>query len=196
MSKSTRSLQKYRTRKDILQAATRLVKAGGAPTMEEVAAEAMVSRATIYRYFTNVETLLFEASVDVSIPDPNDFFSGIDSQDPVERLDMAEAMMHEVIYENENIMRHLQAGATLAKSEGQGAPPRRQNRRVPLIAAALEPIREKLPKKDFDRLSAALALVFGPESMIVYRDVVPISPAKARAVKSWILKALVEASLD
>ena len=47
--------QKTRTRKDLLQAAARLMKQGGPPTLEEVAEEALVSRATAYRYFPSVE---------------------------------------------------------------------------------------------------------------------------------------------
>ncbi|HYN45985.1 MAG TPA: TetR family transcriptional regulator, partial [Allosphingosinicella sp.] len=43
--------QKSRTRKDLLRAAAQLMKVGRSPTLEEVAQEAEVSRATAYRYF-------------------------------------------------------------------------------------------------------------------------------------------------
>ena len=43
---SVRQNQRYRTRKDLLDAAARLLKAGRSPSLEEVAAEAKVSRAT------------------------------------------------------------------------------------------------------------------------------------------------------
>ena len=42
--------QKSRTRKDLLQAASRLMKEGRRPSLEEVAEAALVSRATAYRY--------------------------------------------------------------------------------------------------------------------------------------------------
>ncbi|RYF89895.1 MAG: TetR/AcrR family transcriptional regulator, partial [Caulobacteraceae bacterium] len=48
-----RSNQRRRTRKDLLEAAARLMKRGAKPSLEEIAEEAMVSRATAYRYFTN-----------------------------------------------------------------------------------------------------------------------------------------------
>ena len=48
--------QRSRTRKDLLDAASRLLKQGRRPTLEEVAEEARVSRATAYRYFPSVET--------------------------------------------------------------------------------------------------------------------------------------------
>jgi AcrR family transcriptional regulator len=60
--------QRSRTRKDLLEAAARLIKQGRKPSLEEIAEEALVSRATAYRYFPNVEALLVEASFDISIP--------------------------------------------------------------------------------------------------------------------------------
>ena len=61
--------QKTRTRKDLLQAASLLMKQGRTPTLEEVAEEALVSRATAYRYFPNVDALMVEAWVDVAVPE-------------------------------------------------------------------------------------------------------------------------------
>ena len=49
------SNQELRTRKDLLLAARRLLKQGLRPTMDEVAKEALISRATAYRYFKNVD---------------------------------------------------------------------------------------------------------------------------------------------
>ena len=46
-----RSNQKARTRQAIVRAAGALLARGDKPTLEEIAAEAQVSRATAYRYF-------------------------------------------------------------------------------------------------------------------------------------------------
>ena len=58
--------QKSRTRKDLLRAAARLMKAGRSPALEEVAADAMVSRATAYRYFPT-QAALVQAAVDEAL---------------------------------------------------------------------------------------------------------------------------------
>ena len=63
-----RANQRRRTRKDLLEATTRLVRQGHQPSLEEIAAEAMVSRATAYRYFPKLDALLLEAALDVAIP--------------------------------------------------------------------------------------------------------------------------------
>ena len=64
--------QRLRTRKDLLVAASKLLKLGRRPTLEEVAEAALVSRATAYRYFPRVEILLLEACFDLSTPAPED----------------------------------------------------------------------------------------------------------------------------
>ena len=74
MRSTGRPNQRRRTRKDLLQAASRLMKQGRQPSLEEIAEEALVSRATAYRYFPSVEALLLEASFDVAIPEAGDLF--------------------------------------------------------------------------------------------------------------------------
>ena len=59
-----RANQRDRTRKDLLSAAARLLKEGANPSMEDLAAAAMVSRATAYRYFPNLDALLAEAPLE------------------------------------------------------------------------------------------------------------------------------------
>ena len=190
--------QRHRTRKDLLSAAARLLKQGTTPDMDAVAAEAMVSRATAYRYFPSVEALLVEAPLEGAVPGPEEVFAGDDSADPVARVDKAEAVMHEVVYRNEAALRVMLAASLQRKSNGQPADgvPVRQNRRTPLIEAALAPARNQMTAGAYEKLRAALALVFGTESMIVFSDVLGVDEKTARRAKSWAARALVRAALD
>jgi AcrR family transcriptional regulator len=193
---SPRSNQRLRTRKDLLSAAGRLLKQRQTFTMEELAREAMVSRATAYRYFPNLEALLVEAPLDGAVPDPGVLFADDPSADPVERLDRAEEALHHMMYRNEAQLRALMVHSLRQwLADGEHQVPVRQNRRTPLIEAALAPVRDRLDDVTYARLSSALALVFGPESMLVFRDVVPLSETEARQVKSWALRALVQTAL-
>ncbi len=72
----------------------------------------------------------------------------------------------------------------------------RQNRRTQLIEAALAPLRDRLEEASYHRLCAALALIFGTECMVVFRDVVPLDEETAREMKSWAGRALVRAALE
>ncbi|MBX3404680.1 MAG: TetR/AcrR family transcriptional regulator [Phycisphaeraceae bacterium] len=192
--------QRHRTRKDLLSAASRLLKQGKTPTIDDVAAEAMVSRATAYRYFPTIESLLVEAPIDDDAPDPFALFGDDESEDPVARVDKAEAALHDMSYRNERQLR-LMLAASLQRSVSESrvvspAIPLRQNRREPLIEAALVPVRWRLPLRTYRNLRAALSLVFGLESMIVFQDVLGLDAAEARRIKRWAIRALVRAAME
>jgi AcrR family transcriptional regulator len=189
--------QRRRTRKDLLEAAARLLRQGAAsPGMEEVAEAALVSRATAYRYFPSVEALLVEASIDTAVPDPREVFAGDPSTDPAERVDRAEAALHEMTFGNEAQLRLMLVHAIQQALKGGGtAMPIRQNRRIPLIEAALAPARDRFTNASYQKLCAALAVLFGPEAMVVFRDVLQADAEQAREVKSWAVRALVRAAL-
>lgn len=184
--------QKRRTRKDLLQAATRLIRRGRTPTLEEVAEEALVSRATAYRYFPGVEQLLLEASFDVATPSPETVFEGLLPDDAASRLERVDTALHDMTLAHEGTLRVVLAHSLQHAGE-EGVPPR-QNRRSPLIEAALAPAAGDFAPEELDRLSKALALVMGPEAMIVMKDVLQLDDAEARAVKHWAIRAMVGAA--
>ncbi len=196
VSTNGRPNQRRRTRKDLLLAASRLMKQGKSPTLEEIAEEALVSRATAYRYFTSVEPLLVEAALDVAIPDAADLFRGAPTDDAVARVQRVDTMLHDAVLANETSMRmmlvhSLQRGLTADKNSDV---PARQNRRSPLIEAALEPVRNQLKPSSIDTLSAALALIIGTEAMVVFKDVLQLNDATSRKVKRWAIQALIDAA--
>ena len=193
--------QRHRTRKDLLAAAGRLLKRGRTPDMDDVAKEAMVSRATAYRYFPTIEQLLVEAPLDGAVPDPQDVFDGDGSTDPAHRIDKAEAALHEMCYRNGAQLRvmlaaSLERATKRAHGSADDTIPVRQNRRSPLIEAALAPSRDRFTDATYKKLCAALALIFGTESMIVFEDVLGLDEKTARKVKSWAAKALVRAAME
>jgi AcrR family transcriptional regulator len=186
--------QKLRTRKELLSATAQLLQRGRRPTLEEVADQALVSRATAYRYFPSVDSLLVEAALDVALPEPQELFKGLASSDPVERLERAEAALHDMIARNEAPLRLMLANSLEQRARRADDAPVRQNRRTPLIEAALAPSREQFKPADAEMLKAALALVIGTESMVVTRDVLQLDDAKARQVRRWAIRALVAAA--
>jgi len=188
--------QRRRTRKDLLQAASRLLKQGRSPNLEEIAAEALVSRATAYRYFPRVEALLLEASLDVETPDADEVLKGVSPDDAIARVERVEAALSDMIAANEPKLRMmLLQSLQLGLDATRGADvPARQNRRSALIESALEPARHQFKPAALRNLSLALALVIGTEAMVVFKDVLRIDDAEARKVKRWAIRALVEAA--
>jgi AcrR family transcriptional regulator len=194
--RSGRPNQKTRTRKDLLVAASRLMKQGRTPTLDEVAEEALVSRATAYRYFASIEALLVEASLDVAVPEPAELFRDDASRDPVARLQRVDTALHDMILANEPLLRAMLAHTIQQGMQAgtNGKLPRRQNRRTPLIEAALAPARDQFKPADLKALTRALALIMGSEAAIVVKDVLQLDDAEARRVKSWAIRALVAAA--
>ena len=188
--------QKRRTRKDLLQAASRLMKHGSRPSLEEVAEEALVSRATAYRYFPSIEALLLEAALDLAAPEPGDVFRADSPDDPFLRLRMVDVALDAMILANEAALRIMLANSlNHGGGDRDGAPPARQNRRTPLIEAAIAPARDQFDPLALDRMRKALALIIGTEARVVFTDVLQLDDTDARAVKDWAIRALVTAAL-
>jgi AcrR family transcriptional regulator len=190
---SGRPNQKSRTRKDLLQAAATLMKQGKKPSLEDVAEEAMVSRATAYRYFPNQDALIVEAGIHVKVPEAHELFDGVASDDPVARLELVDAALHDMLAENDGAMRVMLAQSLTADVSGAGSP-RRQNRRTPLIEAALAPARDQFKPAELKKLSRALGVIIGTEAMVAMKDVLELDEAEARKVRHWAIRALVDAA--
>lgn len=190
-----RQQQKQRTRQALLQAAATLIGQGGRPTLEEVAAQAMVSRATAYRYFPKIETLYLEASIDVDTPQAEQVLAGVSPSDAVARLRRVDDALDAMSRANEVALRMMLAQSLelSARGESDAVLPVRQNRRTPLIDAALEPLSARFTPAALKNLRHALALLMGPEAMIVFKDVLQLDEAEARRVRRWAIRALVRA---
>lgn len=182
--------QRRRTRKALLEAAARLMAQGETPTLEEIAEAALVSRATAYRYFPGLEALLIEATLDVTTPRPEEVFGT--SADPVARMEQVDAAFERMIAANEPAVRTMLANTVAQRA--QPDLPARQNRRSPLIEAALAPAAGEFEAQALDTLQKALALVIGTESMIVFKDVLQLDAEEAAHVRRWAIRALVEAA--
>lgn len=189
-----RANQRRRTRKDLLRAASRLMQQGLRPNLEEVAVKAEVSRATAYRHFPNIEHLLVEAALDVATPDPEALLKQVPGDDPVARMERVDDALHAMILANEPQLRTMLAHSVQRPLGGDDRMPARQNRRTPLIEAALAPARSQFSPASLRRLSNALALIVGTEAMLVCKDVLQLDEAEARKVRRWAIRALVEAA--
>ena len=191
---SERANQKRRTRKALLETASRLMRAGQRPSLEEVAEAALVSRATAYRYFPSIEALLVEAALDVAVPGADEIYKD-EPRDPVARLERLDATLDALLNENETQFRTMLAHSMARAMEGRdGDLLARQNRRSPLIEAALEPAAQELDPALRGRLEKALAVMIGTEAMVVFKDVLQLDLDEAREVKRWAIRALVDAA--
>jgi AcrR family transcriptional regulator len=187
-----REAQRRRTRQAIVRAAARLLERGERPSLDEVAAEAEVSRATAYRYFPGLDALLSEAAIDALVPEPGDLLADA-PHDVSQRLELVDDTLDRACREREVPLR-LMLARTLERSvqPGGALTPLRQNRRVPLIEQALAPLGDAYDV----RLIPALAMVMGTEGLIALKDVVGLDEAQSRVVRQWAIAALLKAARD
>ena len=188
-----RDNQRNRTRKDLLEAALRLSANGDKPSLEQVAEDASVSRATAYRYFKNVDELLLEAALHMAFPDAGEIFDP-EEVDPVSRLKRVDHAVQAMIDANEPSLRLMMANSIQKAANADGLPAR-QNRRMPLVEAALAPAAGSIDQKSLERLKAGLSLIVGPEATIVLKDVLQLSDKEATEVRHWVIEALVDHAL-
>lgn len=192
-----RANQKARTRQAIVRAAGALLAKGAKPSLDEIAEEAKVSRATAYRYFPGLDALLSEAAVDLMLPQAADLFASGAPSDPFERLALVDETFDKACRAQEVPLR-LMLARILERSIGRAPdePPLRQNRRVPLLEKALAPLEARLGRARVARLSQALAMIVGTEGFLALTDVVGLDEDEAREVRRWAIDALVAAALN
>jgi AcrR family transcriptional regulator len=194
-----RVAQRRRTRHAIVAAAARLLASGTSPSIADIAAEADVSRRTIYTYFTSLEQLLLDATLGAMSNTDIDAALDLDASgdDVPARVD---ALARGMLAMSDTA---LPMGRRIIRLTVENPPahlpediPRRGHRRTRWIEAAVEPWREQLSVEQFDRLVSALSLVIGWEAMIVLRDVRGLTPHAEQGVTLWAAQALLEATLN
>jgi AcrR family transcriptional regulator len=190
-----RAAQRRRTRRAIVDAAARLLAAGQTPSVADIAAEADVSRRTVYMHFATLEQILLDATAGALTPPQVDHVVS-EGSDPRARV----AALIRALLAGAN--QTLPLGRRLIKltvEEGTkpaGEGTRRGYRRIEWIERAVEPLRGRLSDERFERLVSALAVVIGWESMIVLRDVRGLDAAAEQDVILWMADTLVREAME
>ncbi len=194
--KTGRVGQKLRTRKALISAAWELLAKGEQPTIEEVADLAMISRATAYRYFPNRERLFIEAVLSREAVSSERVLGSVAKGSPGERVARVQEHIYGLILKNETLYRSLLRSC---QEEWMGNKDRyvlRGDQRLELLEAALESDHLKIPDKEAENLTFALAAMVSVESYVALRDVCQLSRNRSREVMNWAVRKMVEAVLS
>ncbi len=175
----------------MLSTARQMMQSGLSPSVSEVAEEAEVSRSTAYRYFPTKEAMV-RAVVGETLGPILEWES--QAERPEERVgDLIRSSFPRIVA-NETTFKaalrtELENAAALKPANGE-APLR--GHRLDLIGRALggmEPSTEK------DRLTYALAVLFGVEALTVLRDICGLDGRQSEEIVSWAAETLTHATL-
>jgi len=187
-----RTRQKARTRAALIQAAREHLSSGTAPTVEQAADAAAVSRTTAYRYFPNQRALIVATFPEVAagslLPDPA-------PEDPAARLDaVVEALTRQLVEHEPELRAHLRL--SLESHDGERPElPFRTGRAIGWIDEALAPLRARMSEQELRRLVHAIRSAVGIEALVWLTDIASLSRDEAVDLMRWSARALLRSAL-
>lgn len=190
-----RANQKQRTYQALLDAALELSDAGQQPTLQNIASKAMVSRATVYRYFPSADALLHEAYFGRAAVPLEDFIAP--DTDPVEAIGRAADVMNRLLLNDEAGLHIVErAFMQIWLDNASDDRPSRMARRMNYIDPIVERLADRLDDAVRVRLRTALAMIMGTEAVLAMRDVAGASMEGAISASVWAAQSLIRQALD
>lgn len=182
--------QKLQTRTAILQAAKKLMTLNKKISLEDVADKANVSRATIYRYFADIELLMTEASLDIHHLSPDELLQNIKTIPLNKRILFVQKYYNQLAQDHEILFRRYLSATlletTTSKKKVRGA------RRVESLKKATVPLKKELTKEQYENLINISSILMGIDSFIAAKDVCGLDTDQAKATLEWGLEMVIK----
>ncbi|MGW5721128.1 TetR/AcrR family transcriptional regulator [Amycolatopsis sp. NPDC003865] len=186
-----RRRQKGRTRAALVEAAHELLARGDAPTVEDAATAAGISRTTAYRYFPNQRALLLAAYPQI---DADAGLLPADAPaDPAARLEL---VMREFLAFTVRWEPQLRAQLRLSLEPGARQPVLRGGRAIKWIEEALAPLARTRPELDVHGLAVAIRSATGIESLVWLTDIGGLDRERAVEVLAASARAIFRAAVE
>jgi len=183
--KEGRINQKLQTRSEILKSAQVLLNKEPKISLEKVAEHAGISRATIYRYFSNIELLTTEALLHTHFLRPEELEKKVTGLSLEETLHTVQSHYNRISQAHELVFRRYLSvtlkESIVSKKKLRGA------RRVEALKLALRPFEGLLSKEDHKRLIHISTLLMGIDALLVCKDVCELDDKEANELLEWAL---------
>ena len=181
-----RTNQKQETRSKILAGAHYFIEKGLDFNLEDVAKRSGISRATIYRYYSNSEVLATEAVLDISTISPNELYEQIKEQPFDTQILAIQDYFNTLTINHENAFRKYLSSAIVPSSPEI----KRGARRIKVLEMVLA--NTTLSDNKQKEMANLLTMFMGIEPMIIAKDVIGLSNEQAIKLLKDGLKALLE----
>jgi AcrR family transcriptional regulator len=187
-----RTHQKARTRAAMVAATRELLAEGVAPTVEQAAERAAVSRTTAYRYFPNQGALMIASYPELEKPS---LLVAGPPADPAARLEIVTESIARQVLEHEPELRAMLRLSLELPPPDKEALPLRQGRVIGWIEDALGPLRGRLPAAELRRLVLAIRATLGIEALVWLTDVGGLSRDEAAELMRSSARTLLRCAL-
>lgn len=189
---SGRKEQKMHTKKKILYAANTLLKSQQALTMDNVAKEAGISRATIYRYYSNTESIATELILQLNVPDAKTLLEAYQGREVEEALTEIQDRYLSFIFQNEHPSREF-----LAAYLSSTAPKiKRGQNRITTVKSYFANNPTGLNPKAIENITHISILLMGIEAILVTKDICGLDNAQSKEVLQWGLQMMIKGCLE
>ena len=180
--------QKAKTRTKILDASKKIMHKKRMITLEDVAKKANISRATIYRYYDNIDLLITEASLDIHHKSPDELLDEAKNLSFEDRIFYIQKHYNHQAQEHEVVFRRYLSAVLSAsissKKKLRGA------RRVKSLNNVLEAFKSDMDSDTFKNLISAASVLMGIDSLIVCKDVCGLNNEETSETLAWALEMI------
>ena len=189
---SGRTNQKLKTREKILHSTQVLLERKTDFTLEDVANHTKISRATIYRYYSNIDILAAEAVLDLSTKSSEEII------EEVKDLNLKESLMAIQEYYNNLTIDH-EAGFRKYMSVVLNADQStkiRGARRKKTILMLLQQRTKNIDPEEIEKLANLATALMGIEPFVVTKDVCHLNNQQSKEVLKWGLEQILNSVLQ
>lgn len=187
---SGRTNQKTETRKKILVTAQYFLKNSLEFNLEDIAKKSGISRATIYRYFSNSTILAAEAGLDVSTKSPESICENLEGLKLEEKILKIQEYYNELAIDHEKLFKQYIS----AVLDSNSSTPKRGARRKRTLQLILK--ETNFTKKEKENLSNLLTILMGIEPVIVTKDVCGLGNKESQELMKWGMQLLLKGFFD
>lgn len=184
--KTGRTNQKIETRSNILINAQYFLNNGLEFNLEDIAKRSGISRATIYRYFSNVDILAAEAGLDVNTKSSETICESLQAKTLEDKILEIQDYYNTLAIDHEKLFRKY-ISAVLDSSTPT---PKRGARRKKTLQLVLE--NTNYTPKEKEDLSNLLTVLMGIEPLIVTKDVCGLNNSESTELMKWGLELLLK----
>jgi len=188
---SGRKKQKLKTRSILLKTTQKLLAKGIDFSLEDVAKKAKVSRATIYRYYSNIDVLSAEAGLDLNTESPKAIHDELQHLDTPEKILAIQAYFNQLTVDHEAAFRKY-ISIVLA-SDSQIA--KRGARRPKTLQLALAKKDLGIDDTQSQNLANIATVLMGIEAFVATKDVCGLSNHESIETLQWGLEMVLKGAL-